>query len=69
MVKKYKKDNPLRMQISVSMPLEIVQQLDGVAEKEQRTRSNCICYYLKRIFDGFDRKTHSIAEPKRDFKS
>lgn len=53
---------PGKTQISISLPQNLVERIDQMAETENRNRSNFIATHLEKLADG-------VAEPPASFKS
>ncbi|MEM9226730.1 MAG: ribbon-helix-helix domain-containing protein [Verrucomicrobiota bacterium] len=55
---------PGKTQISISLPQNLVEKIDKLADEENRNRSNFIATHLERLADG------TVAnEPTANFKS
>tara|TARA_B100000941_G_C28411290_1_gene503597 strand:+ start:356 stop:568 length:213 start_codon:yes stop_codon:yes gene_type:complete len=55
---------PGKTQISISLPQNLVERIDKLADEENRNRSNFIATHLERLADG------SLAsEPEASFKA
>ncbi|QYY36926.1 ribbon-helix-helix domain-containing protein [Ruficoccus sp. ZRK36] len=55
---------PGKTQISISLPQNLVERIDKLADEENRNRSNFIATHLERLADGI-----VASEPAADFKA